>query len=313
MKIRLLIVAAVAFLISNTGLPAGDEVVVLSKDNLLVLDGVVDSESVARVMGRASTLDSGIFRTSKPMYLYLNTPGGDIVQGLKLIDYLNGLRRKTSTVTVFAASMGFQIVQNLGERLILPHGIMMSHRARGGVEGEFGGVSPSQLESRIGLWMTIVKEMDQQTVDRTNGKQTLESYEKSFVPELWRTAPNSVRDGYSDKIVTLRCDSSLSGFADRYVNMGGILIKYHVALCPLNSGVSDVSAEIKTTQGLMDVTQFVADGGSFSPECLVLFGQNPNKLCSLDTNLNVERILNIKQEFIEKYNAVGEHTTVQRQ
>lgn len=304
MKIKLLIIAALSFFISSNALPSSEEVVILSKDNLLVLRDIVHAESVSSIMTRAAILDAQLLSSHKPMYLYLDTPGGDVVQGLRLIDFLNGLSRPTHTVTVFAASMGFQIVQHLGDRLIVPHGIMMSHRARGGVEGEFGGVSPSQLESRLNVWLNIVKHMDEQTVKRTKGKQTLDSYQKSYVPELWRSGEDSVKDGYSDRIVAIRCDSSLNGFTEKSVSLMGIVLKFKTSMCPLNTGISDIGAELKTTQGLMDINTFVNNGGSFSSECLTMFATNPNKLCSLDTTLDVNKVLKIREQFIETYSTV---------
>lgn len=278
-----------------------DGVIVLTKDNTLNLTDEVTSETVSGIMSKATALDSEMFGSRKPLYLFLDTPGGSITDGLKLIDFLNGLHRPTHTIVSFAASMGFQIVENLGERYILPHGVMMSHRARGQIAGEIGGQPPSQIDSRLRLWVEIVEELDRQTVSRTNHKQTLESYTKSYVSELWMTAKESIEAGYSDKIVNVRCDKSLSGTVPHNVNFMGIAIKYFTSECPLNTGISDVSAQIKTTSGLMDFTTFTQNGGAFGADCLVLSAINPNKLCSLDTSLDLEKVLRIKKDFVDTY------------
>lgn len=246
--LALVTIAVVALLtVSNADSKDSKDVIVLSESNTLVLNTEVDVESTARLIYKARQLDNayiGINKGNKPIYLFLNTPGGDIQAGLDLIEALQGLNRKVKTVTYFAASMGFQIAQNLDERLILKSGTLMSHRARGGVQGEFGGVSPSQLESRLAYYMHMIAEMDAQTVRRTNGKQTMDSYTKSYVPELWVTGVQATAMGYADRIITVRCDSSLSGVEEKSANFMGFEIKFLVDKCPINTGVLDASVNV---------------------------------------------------------------------
>lgn len=223
------------------GSDVASNVVVLTKSNLLVLKGEVNSESVGKLILQAremddlgSTLGSSMLGNQKsPLYLYLNTPGGSIQAGLQLIEALNGLDRKVNTITSFAASMGFQIAQNLGDRLILKSGVLMSHHARGGIEGDFGGVS-TQLDSRYKLWSDRIKELDLQTIKRTNGKQTYESYIEDYDHEMWRTGTQSVEAGYADRIVIVRCDKTLTGTSKYNVNFMGIEINYELDNCPIN-------------------------------------------------------------------------------
>ncbi|CAM6004799.1 unnamed protein product, partial [Sphagnum balticum] len=94
--------------------------------------------------------------------------GGGIQSGLEMTEALNGLGCPVDTVTLFAASMGWQIAQSLGERLILKNGVMMSHHATGEAQGEFGGSIRTQMENRQQLWIDRVRELDEQTVRRTN-------------------------------------------------------------------------------------------------------------------------------------------------
>lgn len=275
--------------------------IILSKDNVIVLNEVVTAESVAKIMVDVRKIDSRIYGSSKPIYLFLNTPGGSVTDGLNLIDFLNGLRRPVYTITAFAASMGFQIAQNLQERYILPHGTLMSHRARGGIEGEFGGVSPNQMESRFKFWSNVVTQLDKQTVSRTKGKQTLESYEKLYVPELWLTSEKAVELGFADKIVVARCDDSLSGTEEHQATFMGMPITYLTDKCPINTGIFGISAKIKTNRGLMTMESFTNAGGSFSPECLTLAANDPYRVCSVDTTLSVEKINAIATAFVTSY------------
>lgn len=231
------------------------EIIVLSSNNTIVLNSEVDGDSVAKVISDAKKLDNtfslkSAWSRKKPIYLFLNTPGGSIQAGLELIEAMNGLDHKVNTITLFAASMGFQIAQNLGDRLILKNGVLMSHHAAGEFEGSFGGVSPSQVDSRYQLWLDRVKELDEQTVKRTNGKQTYESYIKSYDHEMWLTGSKSIAGGYADRIVTVKCDSSLNGVTTHDASFMGIPIQYDLDNCPINT--SPLNVRIASNAGQLN-------------------------------------------------------------
>jgi ATP-dependent protease ClpP protease subunit len=241
------LLVATALIVGMSGGDVGkskESVIVLSKSNTLVLSGEVDGPNTADLIKNARELGQAHFSGGKPIYLFLNTPGGSIQVGLELIEALHGLNRPVDTVTLFAASMGFQIAQSLGQRYVLKNGILMSHRAAGEISGSFGGSVPSQMDSRYGLWLSRVKELDEQTVSRTGGKQTLESYQKAYANELWLTGTQSVAAGYADKIVALRCDSSLDGVTTHSVDFLGVTVKFDLDNCPINTSPMNIRVDV---------------------------------------------------------------------
>src|SRR5690606_3008535 len=191
-----------SLLMGLPALAAEKEELVLSSDNTLVLDDAFSGDVTVKLMEKATQMDSTL-KSGYPMYLFLYTPGGSIQAGLELFEFLQGLNRPVHTVTLFAASMGFQTVQHLGERYIVKYGVLMSHKARGSFDGEFGG-GISQLDSRYGLWLRRIQLMDAQTVERTGGKQTVKSYTDAYTPELWLNGEEAVEKGYADKVVTIK-------------------------------------------------------------------------------------------------------------
>lgn len=244
--IGLLFFAAATLTVSVAGRADSDkDAVVLSKDNLIVLVDEVDGESVGKAISQARKADSAknklrFSSKNAPLYMFLDTPGGSIQAGLELIEALQGLNRPIHTVTLFSASMGFQIAQNLNDRLILKNGVMMSHHAHGMFSGNFGGHGSSQMDSRYGLWLTRMTELDNQTVKRTNGKQTLESYQKAYDHELWLDGNQSVAQGYADKVVSIKCDETLDGVTTNTVWFLGFKITYDLDNCPLNRSPMNV-------------------------------------------------------------------------
>lgn len=229
------------FALNLTG--AESNLVVLSKSNTVVLSGEVNGENASQVIVRARQLSEGRFQKNKPLYLFMNTPGGSIQTGLEMIEALNGISRPVTTVSLFSASMGFQIAQGLGERLVLANGILMSHRASGQFSGNFGGKSPSQIDSRYGLWLTRLTELDKQTVKRTKGKQTLESYQNAYADELWLTGAQAVAGGYADRVVTVQCDSSLNGVNTHSITFFGFHISYDLDNCPVNTNPMNIRVD----------------------------------------------------------------------
>jgi len=217
----------------------GPKTVQISKDNLLVLNSEVAGDSVGPIIQKARELDAKLPKNA-PLYIYLNTPGGSVQSGLELIEALRGLGRKVHTISAFSASMGFQIAESLGNRYILQSGILMSHRAAGEFAGSFGGTSPSQLDQRVHLWVQITREMDQNVVQRSQGKQTLESYQKAYNSELWLTGQESVTQGYADEVIRVKCDKNLSGVTSHSVQFFGLNIVYDLSDCPINTAPMNI-------------------------------------------------------------------------
>ena len=282
------------------------DVVVLTSKNTIILNEEVTGQSASAVIEKAKELDAALggpagvkdlVGNKKPLYLYLNTPGGSIQAGLELIESIKGLGRPVNTITGFAASMGFQIAQNLDERLIIQNGVLMSHRAAGEFPpGSFGGEEPSQMTNRAHLWLQRTRELDEQTVRRTNGKQTLASYQHQYAEEMWLTGSESVAQGYADRVVNVRCDKSLNGVTSHEATyLGFIAITYDLSNCPLNSSPQNVKIKIESNHGPLPDQTFLAQGGEFGATCLQK--NDPKKLCALDTSLTLTKINEIKKEF----------------
>lgn len=323
----LLFGAVVAMSATTGAIPSVSEdkdVVVLNSKNVLVLNQVVDGDSVGDVLEKARALDKatpehrfvvmakralrGGKPEPKPIYLFLNTPGGSIQSGLELIEGLNGLKRPVHSVTAFAASMGMQIAQGLnGDRDIVAHGIMMSHRGAGEFAGQFGGSEPSQAANRLRIWVQRLNEMDARTVARSKGKQTLESYQKAYNQELWVTGPEAVSQGYADKLIRLRCDDSLSGATEHQVEFFGMAVSYDLDNCPINTSPHNIRMALHTNHGLMTTVEFREAKGGFGPLCLQEAVIDNTRICALDTSLSYEKLTDVTNKFIDTFENKRNH------
>ena len=293
----------------------------LTKDNVLVLDQAFTGPSVAKLIQEARQKDADL-KSGYPMYLFLNTPGGSIQAGLELIEALKGLNRPIHTITLFAASMGWQLLQHLGDRYVLNYGRLMSHKARGQIGGEFGG-GPSQLDSRYGLWLRTIDLMDKQTVKRTNGKKTLKKYRSEYDNELWLNGAEAVDHGYADEVVTVQCDKALDDESrESNISFFGMKIGLTMSGCPIITYPTSVSVNIRTNKGYMELNEFLAEGGKFGKNCLrkdkpavvssysgdVVKKAQEAELCAMDETLTFESIQaekeKAKKEAIQKQKIV---------
>ena len=239
--------------------------ITLTKDNTLVLDDAFSGASVSKLLVQAKNMDASL-KSGYPIYLFLNTPGGGIQAGLELIEGLNGINRPIHTITLYAASMGWQLVQHLGKRYVLKYGLLMSHKARGQFSGEFGG-GASQMDARYGMWLRRINTMDNQTVLRTNGKKTLKQYRSDYDNELWMSGDEAVKNGYADEVATIKCGLDLSGTNEKTINFFGIRFQLQMSQCPIITYPVGISVNIRTNKGYMTVDEFLNNNGKFGKNC----------------------------------------------
>ena len=172
------------------------------------------------------------------IYLVLNSPGGSISAGQLLYDTLNALPCKFHTIPIFAASMGYQTVQNLGRRYILPSGTLMSHRASiGGLSGELGG----ELDSILNLLRANVYDMEIIASNRVG--ISLSKYRKLIRDELWLTANQAIANNHVDQIILVACGDDLQGTTTKIFNTFFGKVKAKLAKCPIVTGVLSVESQ----------------------------------------------------------------------
>ena len=139
-----------------------------------------------------------------PIYLYLNSPGGSIYQGLRFISFAKTINN-LHTITEFSASMAAAIAQGLpGKRYVVENGVFMFHRARGGFQGQF---EDGELESRLKMWKKIVRNMEKMQAKRIG--ITLKEYKTRRVNEWWVYGDDNIKQNTADGMVEVRCTPAL--------------------------------------------------------------------------------------------------------
>lgn len=195
--------------LASNSVPNGSEkleVLTLTDKNTIVFRGPVTGASVAAFQ-KAILDKSNKLSKNDVIYMVIDSPGGSVIDGNYLIDTVKALPQKVKSISIFSASMAFQMVQNFDERLITPSGTLMSHRASGGFKGEFGGDGKGELITRLNWILKILKAADENAAYRM--KMSLNDYQKLIQDEYWASGKDAVDDKAADRMVLLRCDQSL--------------------------------------------------------------------------------------------------------
>jgi ATP-dependent Clp protease, protease subunit len=245
--------------LSNTALPNKSEKVestniTLTKANSVLFRDEVNSQSIAKlqkdIQSKANKLKG------KPLYLVLDTPGGDITAGYDLIDFVQGESLNVKTITQFSASMGAYISQSLGERLVTPHGTFMFHRAR--VEG-VGGQLPGEFLTRAGVLLNLVTVMEKQNAARMG--ISFEEYTKLVKDEYWVSGEEAVKQGIADRVATIQCGEDLQGEHTEQVQVFVFTLNVTYSNCPAIRGPLDVKLanEVNSPQEEAQAKEVIRD------------------------------------------------------
>jgi len=206
----------------------GIRTITLSSSNTVSLSTAINGETAARLQAQLIEADrtAGFF---SPVYLTLNSPGGSVTDGEKVIETVNGLGHRVDTISMFSASMSFIISQYLGKRYVLESGTMMSHRAY--AEGLSGQV-PGNLITRALELLTSVTKLDEHIAARVGMK--LKDYQAFIHDEAWMRGEEAVKLKFADSLVRVKCDPSLQGTtAPQTIQLLFTSVKVKWYKCPL--------------------------------------------------------------------------------
>ena len=104
-----------------------NELIELNSRNMITIRGPIKHESVSDFMNKAGKIDS------KNIYIYISSPGGSVMEGMKIVDLIRSLEksgRSVSCISDFSASMAFIILQSCQRRLATFSSVLMQHQKK---------------------------------------------------------------------------------------------------------------------------------------------------------------------------------------
>ena len=99
----------------------------LLKNRIVFLNGEINEQTAYDIITKLLYLDS---QNNEEISLYINSPGGSVIQGLAIIDCMNIIKSNVSTYCIGSAySMGAIILScgAFGKRYALPNSEIMIH------------------------------------------------------------------------------------------------------------------------------------------------------------------------------------------
>jgi ATP-dependent Clp protease protease subunit len=135
---------------------------------------------------------------SKPIYLYINSPGGSVTAGMAIYDTMQYIKSEVITICVgLAASMGAFLLSagSKGKRLALPHARIMIHQPLGGTGRR--QATDIEIEAREIL---RIKTLLNEILAKRSG-QTVEKIEKDTDRDYFMSAAEARDYGLIDQVI----------------------------------------------------------------------------------------------------------------
>ncbi|WP_163654922.1 ATP-dependent Clp endopeptidase proteolytic subunit ClpP [Listeria sp. PSOL-1] len=109
----------------------------LLKDRIIMLGSQINDDVANSIVAQLLFLDA--IDSEKDIFLYINSPGGNISAGMAIYDTMNFVNSDVQTIGMgMAASMGSFLLAagTSGKRFALPNAEIMIHQPLGGAQGQ---------------------------------------------------------------------------------------------------------------------------------------------------------------------------------
>ncbi|KZT24673.1 hypothetical protein NEOLEDRAFT_1066617 [Neolentinus lepideus HHB14362 ss-1] len=177
----------------------------LLRERVIMLYGPIRDEGSALTVAQLLFLEAE--DSSKPIHLYINSPGGSVTAGLAIYDTMQYVSSPIHTYCVGqACSMGSLLLAAgaRGRRHCLPHASIMIHQPSGGASGQASDIAIHAKE------ILRVRQVLTQIYQRHCAKEGeseaegLQRFEKALERDYFLTAQEALGFGIVDSILEKR-------------------------------------------------------------------------------------------------------------
>ncbi|NEQ46268.1 MAG: ATP-dependent Clp protease proteolytic subunit [Leptolyngbya sp. SIOISBB] len=170
----------------------------LFRERIIFLSEEVNDNIANAIVAYLLYLDSD--DNSKPIYLYINSPGGSVTAGMAIYDTMQHIKSEVITICVgLAASMGAFLLAagSPGKRMALPHARIMIHQPLGGARGQATDI---EIEAKE---VVRIKHTLNEMLAKHTGK-TLEEIERDTDRDNFMSAQAAMEYGLIDRVIEER-------------------------------------------------------------------------------------------------------------
>lgn len=168
----------------------------LNQERIIFLGQEVTDSLANSIIAAMLYLDSD--DPTKPIYLYINSPGGSVTAGMAIYDTMQHIKSEVVTICVgLAASMGAFLLASgsKGKRLALPNARIMIHQPLGGT----GRRQASDIEIEAREILRIRDSLNHILAERTG--QSIERIEKDTDRDYFMSAQEAKEYGLIDNVI----------------------------------------------------------------------------------------------------------------
>ena len=173
----------------------------LLKDRIIFLGEDVNPTTSSLIIAQLLFLESE--DPDKEIYLYINSPGGSITDGMGIIDTMNYIKCPVSTICVgMAASMGAALLcaGEKGKRYATPNAEILIHQpliGGGGLQGQ-----ATEIKIHADHLVRTREKLNKFLSERTG--QSIETIERDTERDHYMTAQEALEYGLIDGIMDKR-------------------------------------------------------------------------------------------------------------
>ncbi len=175
----------------------------LLKERIVIISQKIDNDLAKTVITQLLYLD--LQKPGKDIYLYINSPGGEVMAGMAIYDTMCSLQSDVVTVSVGESSSMASILLaggKKGKRLALPNSRIMIHQPS--LDGAGGQATEIEIEAKEILYLK--KQLNRLLADFTG--QPLKRIEADTEREFYMSAQEAKVYGLVDKVVNQLPSSS---------------------------------------------------------------------------------------------------------
>ena len=169
----------------------------LMKDRIIMLDTDVNEHSASIIVAQLLFLQS---QGNDDINFFINSPGGNVVAGLSILDTMNFIKPDVSTIVIGqACSMGSLLASSgaKGKRKMLPSARHMIHQVSSGSQG-------TAIDMKIQLEETLRLNKLLTEIYVSNTGKTYDELEKDMSRDFFMTPTQSIEYGLVDEIIKSR-------------------------------------------------------------------------------------------------------------
>ena len=170
----------------------------LLKDRIIFIGSAIEDHMANLIIAQLLFLESD--EPDQDIYLYINSPGGQVSSGMAIYDTMQYIKPDVSTICLGqAASMGAFLLSGgaNGKRSALPNSRIMIHQPMGGAEGQATDIKIQAEEI-----LRMRKQLN--SILSKNTGQTIKKIELDTERDNYLTSKEAKSYGLIDSILTKR-------------------------------------------------------------------------------------------------------------